>query len=88
MSGPPDNITREEALAALEDPEKGSLRVLKALGKQRDIYSKELLAGKTVLVAESPFQEVCANSAIEEYQNTLLSEGEDPPSLRVFKKGR
>jgi hypothetical protein len=82
------SITREQAVAALEDPEKGSLRVLKALGRQRDIYSRELLSGQKRLVVRNPFEEVCAEAAIKDFQDALRSEGEVPPDdLKVFRSG-
>jgi hypothetical protein len=85
MRDSPDSISREEALAAIQDPVKGSLRVLKALGKQRDIYSKELMAGKTSLSANNPFEEVCAEEAIKNFKEALISEGETPPKdLKVL----
>lgn len=87
-ASPDAPVTKEEVLAALEDPEKGSLRVLKALGKQRDLYSRELLSGKTSLLAKNPFEEACAEAAIKDFREALESEGEDvPEGLRVEKDG-
>ncbi|MDR2354033.1 MAG: hypothetical protein LBF22_12950 [Deltaproteobacteria bacterium] len=81
-------ISREEAEAALKDPEKGSLRVLKALGKQRDLYIRELSSGQKRLVVHNPFEEVCAKAAIEEYVEDLKNDGLDiPGDLSVFRAG-
>ncbi|MDR2198594.1 MAG: hypothetical protein LBR53_03890 [Deltaproteobacteria bacterium] len=85
---PAENITREEALAALNNPEGGSLRVLKAVGKQRDLYFKELLSGRKRLVVRNPFEEVCAEDAIRGYTEDLANEGQDVPSdLTLFRSG-
>ena len=77
MSDSPDNsnISKEEALAALNSPETGSLRVLKALGKQRDVYARELAAGKQRLIVRNGFEEVCAEAAIKDYLEQMESEG-------------
>jgi predicted RNase H-like HicB family nuclease len=81
-------ITRAEAEAALNDPENGSLRVLKALGKQRDAYAQFLLAGQKRLVVHNPFEEVCAKAAIADYREALQSEGEEVPGdLSLFRSG-
>jgi hypothetical protein len=88
MADDPSSITREEALAALNNPETGSLRILKAVGKQRDIYQKQLATGTKRLVVHNPFEEVCAEAAISEYTELLKSEGEDVPSdLTLFRSG-
>jgi hypothetical protein len=79
-------ISKEEALAALNDPIGGSLRVLKAVGKQRDIYAKELSTGKKRLVVHNGFEEVCAEAAIADYKEYLASAGQDVPSdLSLFR---
>jgi hypothetical protein len=88
MSEAPDsqNITKEEALAALNSPEGGSLRVLKAVGRQRDLYARQLAAGQKRLVVKSGFEEVCAEAAIKDFKEQLESEGEQaPPGISIFK---
>jgi hypothetical protein len=80
------SITREEALDALRDPEKGSLRVLKSLGKQRDLYAGQLAGGQKRLVVHNPFEEVCAEAAIKDFLEDLASEGEEVPTdLSLFR---
>ncbi|MDR1036691.1 MAG: hypothetical protein LBT40_08995 [Deltaproteobacteria bacterium] len=87
-SGDTGTITRAEAEAALRDPEKGSLAVLKAVGKFRDQYSRELQTGVRALKAKNPFEEVCAEAALNDYLEDLRSEGMDvPDDLAVVKAG-
>ncbi|MDR2367133.1 MAG: hypothetical protein LBF58_03345, partial [Deltaproteobacteria bacterium] len=57
------SITMEEARNALADPEKGSLRVLKALGKLRDQYVARLATGVLVLEASNDLEQVAAEAA-------------------------
>ncbi|MDR2460151.1 MAG: hypothetical protein LBE38_05145 [Deltaproteobacteria bacterium] len=81
-----NSITRQEALDALKDPEKGSLRVLKALGKQRDIYARQLMGGQKRLVVHNAFEEVCAEAAIKDFEAELESEGQPVPGdLTLFR---
>ncbi|MDR2612261.1 MAG: hypothetical protein LBG06_05335 [Deltaproteobacteria bacterium] len=88
ISGETDSITREEALAALKDPEKGSLSVLKAVGKLRDQYSRQLQTGVRILKAKNPFEQVCAEAAIRDYLEDLRSENMDAPDdLAVVMTG-
>jgi polyhydroxyalkanoate synthesis regulator phasin len=78
-------ITLEEARNALEDPVKGSLRVLKALGKQRDLYSAQLADGTTRLEAENALQQVAAEAAVEAYVAELREDGEEPPRITITR---
>ncbi|MDR1039469.1 MAG: hypothetical protein LBR80_04745 [Deltaproteobacteria bacterium] len=88
-SGETDSITRAEAEAALKDPEKGSLAVLKAVGKQRDLYARELQTGARELAARTPFEEVCAETAIRDFKEDLAGEGlEIPDGLAVIRPGK
>jgi hypothetical protein len=75
------SITLEEARNALEDPVKGSLRVLKALGKQRDLFSAQLAEGATRLEAANDFEMVAAEAAVEAYVAELVEDGEEPPRI-------
>jgi hypothetical protein len=82
------SITREEALAALEDPEKGSLSVLKAVGRLRDEFSRQLQTGVRTLKARNPFEEVCAEAAVRDFLEDLRAEGMDAPDdLAVVRTG-
>jgi hypothetical protein len=78
-------ITLEEARNALEDPEKGSLRVLKALGKQRDIFAAQLNDGAIRLEVKNDFELVAAESALEAFKAQLLEEGSEPPPITVSR---
>jgi hypothetical protein len=80
-------ITRKEARDALTDPEKGSLRVLKALGKQVDIYSSELSAGNLRLVAHNDLEIVAAEEAIRVHTEDASAQGETLPKISIFKSG-
>jgi hypothetical protein len=87
-TGETDSITREEAIAALKDPEKGSLAVLKAVGRLRDEYSRQLAQGTKTLKAKNPFEEVCAEAAVSDYLEDLKSDGMDAPDdLAVVRTG-
>jgi hypothetical protein len=79
------SITMEEARNALEDPVKGSLRVLKALGRQRDVYSALLVEGATRLEAATDLEQVAAEAAVEAYVAELKEYGEDPPKIVVAR---
>ncbi|MDR2339466.1 MAG: hypothetical protein LBF40_04960 [Deltaproteobacteria bacterium] len=74
------DITREEAQAALDNPETGSLRVLKQVGKLRDLYAKELASGKRRLEARNPVEEVAAEAAARDFTELARAEGKDGPS--------
>ncbi|MDR1486880.1 MAG: hypothetical protein LBT62_02635 [Deltaproteobacteria bacterium] len=79
-------ITFEEAKNALEDPEKGSLRVLKALGRQRDLFSNQLLEGAVRLQVKNDFEQVAAEAALEAYMEQLLEEGAQPPRIVIARQ--
>jgi hypothetical protein len=78
-------ITLEEARDALEDPVKGSLRVLKALGKQRDLYSAQLVGGATRLEAANDLEQVAAEAAVEAYEAELKEFGEEAPRITIAR---
>jgi hypothetical protein len=79
------SITMEEARDALGDPVKGSLRVLKALGRQRDLYSAQLVDGATRLEAATDLELVAAEAAVEAYVAELREYGEDPPKITIAR---
>ena len=81
----PASITTEEARAALEDPVKGSLRVMKILGRERDLYSAQLVNGATRLEASTDIQQVAAEAAVDAYVAELREFGEDPPKIVVTR---
>ncbi|MDR1310001.1 MAG: hypothetical protein LBL95_08930 [Deltaproteobacteria bacterium] len=81
----PTQITLEEARAALADPEKGSLRVLKALGRHRDQYAAHLAAGAIVLEAGSDIEQVAAEAALRDYAAELAEDGEAPPRVSIIR---
>ncbi|MDR2442112.1 MAG: hypothetical protein LBE31_01155 [Deltaproteobacteria bacterium] len=80
-----DSITFQEAKDALDDPVKGSLRVLKILGKQRDIYSALLAEGAIRLEAKNDLEQVAAEAAIEAFVAELTEDGEKPPKISVVR---
>ncbi|MDR3152769.1 MAG: hypothetical protein LBW85_00515 [Deltaproteobacteria bacterium] len=83
-----DSITREEALAALNDPEKGSLAVLKAVGKTKDQYARQLEAGVKTLKAKNPFEQACAEVAVKDFIEDRKESGMDvPDDLAVVLTG-
>ena len=82
------SITLEEARNALEDPVKGSLRVLKALGKQRDLFSAQLAEGATRLEAANDFEMVAAEAAVEAYVAEIAEDGEEPPRISIIRPRR
>lgn len=79
------SITFEEAKDALEDPVKGSLRVLKALGRQRDLYTAQLREGATRLEAKNDLEQVAAEDAVEAFSAELREDGEEPPRITIAK---
>jgi phosphosulfolactate synthase (CoM biosynthesis protein A) len=86
MASHGDNeITLEEARAALEDPVKGSLRVLKALGKKRDEYRKELEDGAIRLEAENELEQVAAEAALDDYLQAVAEDGERAPKISIVR---
>ncbi|MDR1656098.1 MAG: hypothetical protein LBT47_00895 [Deltaproteobacteria bacterium] len=80
-----DSITFQQAKDALEDPVKGSLRVLKALGKQRDIFAAQLADGVWRLEAKNDLEQVAAEAAIEAFAAELLEDGQTPPKISVVR---
>jgi hypothetical protein len=78
-------ITFEQAKQALEDPEKGSLRVLKALGRQRDIYAAQLNDGATRLEVKNDLEQVAAEAAKEAFVAQLLEEELQPPKITIAR---
>ncbi|MDR1870451.1 MAG: hypothetical protein LBS60_00755 [Deltaproteobacteria bacterium] len=80
-----DKITLEEARAALEDPIKGSLRVLKALGKKRDQYRAQLENGEIRLEAANELEQVAAEAALDDYTQAAASEGEKIPRISIVR---
>jgi hypothetical protein len=81
----PNSITLEEARDALADPEKGSLRVLKALGKLRDQYVAKLATGVIVLEASNDLEQVAAEAALKDYATELEEDGEAPPKVSIIR---
>jgi hypothetical protein len=81
----PNSITLEEARNALADPEKGSLRILKALGKYRDQYVSRLATGVIVLEANSDIEQVAAEAALKDYAAELEEDGEAPPRVSIIR---
>ncbi|MDR2386443.1 MAG: hypothetical protein LBE80_02520 [Deltaproteobacteria bacterium] len=81
----PNSITLEEARDALADPEKGSLRVLKALGKLRDAYVVNLANGSIVLEVRNDLEQVAAEAALKDYTAELVEEGEAPPRVSIIR---
>ena len=81
----PASISMQEARDALADPEKGSLRVLKALGKLRDQYAARLATGVLVLEAASDLEQVAAEAALKDYAAELEEDGEDPPRVSIIR---
>ncbi|MDR2455673.1 MAG: hypothetical protein LBE49_03635 [Deltaproteobacteria bacterium] len=79
------SITFEEARNALDDPVKGSLRVLKALGRQRDLYTAQLRDGTTRLEANNDLEQVAAEAAMEAFVAEMKEDGEEPPKIVIFK---
>ncbi|MDR2140675.1 MAG: hypothetical protein LBR11_02625 [Deltaproteobacteria bacterium] len=80
-----DDITMEEARAALEDPVKGSLRVLKALGRQRDIFRDQLENGAIRLEASNDLETVAAEAALADYTQAAQAEGERVPKIAIVR---
>jgi hypothetical protein len=80
-----DKITYEEARAALEDPVKGSLRVLKALGQRRDLYRARLEEGEIRLEAQNALEQVAAEAALEDYAEAAAAEGEKIPKISIVR---
>jgi hypothetical protein len=78
-----DAITIEEARDALMDPVRGSLRVLKALGRARDAFSAQLVEGVTRLEVKNDLERVAAEAAVEAYSAELVEEGEPVPKITV-----
>jgi hypothetical protein len=81
----PNSISLEEAQNALADPEKGSLRVLKALGKLRDQYVAKLATGVIVLEVTNDLEQVAAEAALKDYTAELVEEGEAPPRVSLIR---
>ncbi|MDR0354980.1 MAG: hypothetical protein LBJ64_04515 [Deltaproteobacteria bacterium] len=79
------SITMEEARNALADPEKGSLRILKALGKFRDQYSALLVQGAYILEANTDVEQVAAEAALKDYSAAMVEDGEAPPSVNIIR---
>ncbi|MDR1545797.1 MAG: hypothetical protein LBU12_03610 [Deltaproteobacteria bacterium] len=80
-----DDITLQEAKNALEDPEKGSLRVLKALGRLRDQYTVLLAEGALRLEVQNDLELVAAEAALEAYAAELAEDGLDPPKVNIVR---
>ncbi|MDR0622124.1 MAG: hypothetical protein LBJ61_09650 [Deltaproteobacteria bacterium] len=80
-----NSITQEEARNALADPVKGSLRVLKTLGKLRDQYAAQLATGVIVLEAASEVEQVAAEAALKDYAAALEEDGEAPPRVTIIR---
>ncbi|MDR1676893.1 MAG: hypothetical protein LBS44_00710 [Deltaproteobacteria bacterium] len=81
----PNSITLEEARNALADPEKGSLRVLKTLGKYRDQFAAKLYTGAYVLEVNSDLEQVAAEAALRDYASELAEDGEAPPKVSILR---
>ncbi|MDR0547989.1 MAG: hypothetical protein LBI10_12930, partial [Deltaproteobacteria bacterium] len=80
-----DKITLEEARAALEDPVKGSLRILKILGRVRDEYRAQLEDGALRLEAKNALEQVAAEAALDDYAAVAASEGERLPKISIVR---
>jgi hypothetical protein len=80
-----DRVTLEEARASLEDPVKGSLRILKALGKYRDIYRSQLENGELRLEVSNELEQVAAEEALADYSRQALEDGEKIPRITIVK---
>ncbi|MDR1084890.1 MAG: hypothetical protein LBP22_08530 [Deltaproteobacteria bacterium] len=85
-----DQITAAEARAALDDPVNGSLRVLKALGRQRDLYRAQMESGDFRLVVTNDLEQVAAEAAAEDIRQVMREEGVKMPRIffvqsRVFE---
>jgi hypothetical protein len=81
----PASITLDEARNALEDPVKGSLRVLKALGRQRDLFAAQLAGGAIRLEVANDFEMVAAEAAVEAFVAELAEDGEEPPKISIVR---
>ncbi|MDR1050202.1 MAG: hypothetical protein LBP95_03810 [Deltaproteobacteria bacterium] len=79
------SITMDEARNALGNPEKGSLRVLKALGRLRDQYMGRLVGGAFVLEVSSDVEQVAAEAALKDYSDELAADGEAPPRVSITR---
>ncbi|MDR1395946.1 MAG: hypothetical protein LBK52_07240 [Deltaproteobacteria bacterium] len=82
-----EEITLEQARAALADPVKGSLSVLKALGKARDIFRTRLMAGERRLEARSPLEQAAAEAAVADWTEELREDGRPVPEVTVDLPG-
>ncbi|MDR1608703.1 MAG: hypothetical protein LBT38_09910 [Deltaproteobacteria bacterium] len=80
-----DNITYEEALAALQDPVNGSLRVLKALGKLRDGYRDQLKNGEIRLEAANDLERAAAEAALDDFAQEAMEDGEKVPRISIIR---
>ncbi|MDR2421936.1 MAG: hypothetical protein LBE01_00990 [Deltaproteobacteria bacterium] len=80
-----DKISLEEARAALEDPIKGSLRVLKALGRQRDLYRAQLENGEIRLEASNELEQVAAEAALDDFAQACQEDGERVPKISIVR---
>ncbi|MDR3203912.1 MAG: hypothetical protein LBV23_04100 [Deltaproteobacteria bacterium] len=78
-------ISEEEARQALEDPVKGSLRVLKLLGKQIDVYQTQLTNGADKLEVKNPFEQVAAQTALEGFLAEMKSLGIETRDIKIVK---
>ena len=75
----------DEARKALEDPVEGSLRVLKAIGRQRDLFSSQLMSGAIRLEVRNELELVAAEDAVKAFLAELVDEGEPPPNITIAK---